>query len=375
MAGFLDKIQSAVFHVAEGIGKTFEKGAALPGRGVATARSGFGAAVQGLKGASIAAGQRAQAGIFNIAEAFGKPRQTLGAAARGLRGMASGAQSRLHAAGFVTPFSKQYFQQIGSVLKQAPRTFGPMIGRGARGAMGGIGSALLGMGMMGGGAAAGMSSSAASGLSKTMGKLGSATGPVALAAMHFKALIAPAALLGAVALLRKFTFGLSESNRDLAKWNGALAASFAKLDIAQMQMDIRQASATGGSAAALNDALADVIREFQPIREDLGILVNLVGISAATGVKSLISMAKQMMIAIPQLKEIVDGLHIIEDEMKKKNKADGFLGNAALSNMAGMGGGGPKGLDPVADGNAGRAKDAFIARPMDKKAFNKRVGL
>jgi hypothetical protein len=182
--------------------------------------------------------------------------------------------------------------------------------------LGGIGS-FFGLG--GGGAAAKTPQVA----QKQQAALDKLMGGVQKAAMLFKALIVPAALAGTVALFRKLTFGLSESNRDLSKWNGALAMSFAKMDIQQMRLDIRQAKATQGTAVGLNDALMEVKQEFQPIREDLGILINLVGISAAKLLKAGIEGVKLMGANFPLLKELVDAAKAIEDGMKKDIQGGG----------------------------------------------------
>lgn len=233
-------------------------------------------------------------------------------------------KQQMASAGFLTG-PVQYAQNLGLALKNAGQHFGPMIGRGAMRTAGGI------AGMFAGGGGSGAVQASSTGKVATgMNKLANNSSGLPKVVGLFHQLVAPAALLGAVALLKKFTFGLSDSNRDLAKWNGALAASFARLDIAQMRMDIQTAQATSGTGSALNDALADVILEFQPIREDLGILVNLVGISATQAIKTMIGIYKQIQTIFPQFKEIVDGLHILEDEMKKKTPGQP-LGNQALN--------------------------------------------
>jgi len=190
-----------------------------------------------------------------------------------------------------------------------------------------------------------------------------------MAAFYFKALIAPAALAGAVLLLRKLTFGLSEANRDLSKWSGALAASFAQLDIAQMRSDIATANASAGTGANLNAALADVIREFQPIREDLANLMNIVGTGVAVHLKNLIALTKEVMATTPWLKKILEKIQKEAEEANKKNREAGFPGNAALGALAAGQFQDPAQLgrqDPFMDGNVARARGAFlepVARP------------
>lgn len=81
--------------------------------------------------------------------------------------------------------------------------------------------------------------------------------------------------------LELFVWGVSESNRSLSRWNGQIAASFAKLDIANMRREIETGEATSGSATAVNTAFNDLLQEMQPIRQDISTIVNSVGVVAA----------------------------------------------------------------------------------------------
>ena len=78
--------------------------------------------------------------------------------------------------------------------------------------------------------------------------------------------------------LRKFAGLIVESNSGLSLWNGAIANSFAELDARQQQRDLEQANATAGTTVTLNRLFGDLQEEFQPIRESLGSVANLLGI-------------------------------------------------------------------------------------------------
>lgn len=81
--------------------------------------------------------------------------------------------------------------------------------------------------------------------------------------------------------LEMFVGTVSESRRDLGRWNGSIAASFAQLDIRRMQGDIKTAEGVSGSTAGLNAAYGDLLEELRPIRQDMMTLINGVGIVAA----------------------------------------------------------------------------------------------
>lgn len=383
MGGFLALLQRLVYQSAEGIGGLVNRGMALPGRSAVGLGRRLGAAASAARGFSVrpflsSVGQKLQSGVYHASEGIGNPGRTLGSLRHGLSQR-----------GFVSS-PREYFQNLGAAGRNFRSSIGDLfqarrqerdasgrflpqqrglLGRAAAGIGGSVGGPLrrLAGSLFGPGASMpgpSTASQAAPGFAGKVAagfaKLASPSLGIPKAVSLFHQLVAPAALLGTVALLKKFTFGLSESNRDLAKWNGALAASFARLDIQQMRMNIRTANATSGTGAELNRQLGEVLTEFQPIREDLGRLVNVVGISAAKGLKTAIEVLKVLADNVPAIKEIRDGLNLIEKEMKK-GQNNKFPGNQVLEAAVGLPGAPVRRLDDVA-----RAHGAFLRRHRDR---------
>ncbi len=71
-----------------------------------------------------------------------------------------------------------------------------------------------------------------------------------------------------------FALGLNEANRNIAMFSGQMAGAMAQLDMAEIQNNIKQAQATGGSGAALADEIRGLKNDFQPLRETIGTLKN-----------------------------------------------------------------------------------------------------
>lgn len=88
---------------------------------------------------------------------------------------------------------------------------------------------------------------------------------------------------GAIGLMygamREFVTGVVEQNRELARWNAAIAASFSKLDVTRMRLQVEQGAATQGGATQLNEQLENLLIEIQPMKQSLGQIFN----SVATG--------------------------------------------------------------------------------------------
>lgn len=91
---------------------------------------------------------------------------------------------------------------------------------------------------------------------------------------------APIWLQGVITGFEKLGKTISETNRDLTKFDGRIADSFARLDFSQLRSRQQVARATSGSAAFLNDSLAALVRELQPMRNALTTVMNGVGILA-----------------------------------------------------------------------------------------------
>jgi hypothetical protein len=157
-------------------------------------------------------------------------------------------------------------------------------------------------------------------------------------------------------LADKFTL----ANRDLAKWNGSIAASFNRLDLARMRLDIQQGKATSGTAGELNRQFGELLKEFQPVREGIGNLVNIVGINLVALSRTALEGLKGLQTIFPQLKEAVKFLEDMNKNLKK-GADEAPLGNQALHALAGRMGGG-----------AGQQLPAGIAPPLPKNFFLRR---
>lgn len=91
----------------------------------------------------------------------------------------------------------------------------------------------------------------------------------------------PAALTTLIQAFETLGRRVSDSNRHLSRFNGVLAASYAQRDVAQLRSDFKTAQGTAGTGAMLNDQLAKLIEEVQPMKETVIRLLNTV---AAIGV-------------------------------------------------------------------------------------------
>lgn len=123
--------------------------------------------------------------------------------------------------------------------------------------------------------------------------------------------------IGLTRRIEQWTTSISEGNRHLARWNGSLAASYAQLDIARMNSTRRTADATAGSAIVLNQAITDLMHEFEPIQESLFTAVNILGIGAAKLAQLLAILLKYS----PLLQLMLAVLNSIEQNTKKDNNA------------------------------------------------------
>lgn len=83
-----------------------------------------------------------------------------------------------------------------------------------------------------------------------------------------------------------FAVNQSNANRELAQFSGRLAASFSRMDLQKLQQDISLARNTEGSAEALNDSIMSLRDTFQPLKEDLNTIKNLIG----TGISTVIEL-------------------------------------------------------------------------------------
>ena len=168
-------------------------------------------------------------------------------------------------------------------------------------------------------------------------------------------------LAGLQYIVRSLTDRFTASNRELANWNGAIAASFNRLDLERMKLDVRQGAATSGTASELNRQFTELLREFQPVREGIGNIVNIVGINLVQLSRTVLECLKGIQDIFPGVKEVVKGIEDMNKEMKKNNK-DAALGNEALSNLTRVGGNFPNLQLPQRAPNNG-----FLRRHKERK--------
>lgn len=99
------------------------------------------------------------------------------------------------------------------------------------------------------------------------------------ASMATAAATAPLWLYGIIKGFERLGQTISETNRDLVRFDERIADSFQRLDFQQLRSRQQMARATGGSASMLNEQLAALIREMQPIRESVTTFLNTAGSS------------------------------------------------------------------------------------------------
>lgn len=106
-----------------------------------------------------------------------------------------------------------------------------------------------------------------------------------------------AAMIAVPKLVERWGTALAESRRNLASYDGRLAAAYARMDVKQIRRDIETARDTGGSSAAVVNELAKLRGMLQPWREDLVRIENAlarVAIESAQGVVFLGNMFRVM---------------------------------------------------------------------------------
>lgn len=135
--------------------------------------------------------------------------------------------------------------------------------------------------------------------------------------------------------LKSFSGLIVESNRGLAMWNGTMAAAFLQLDLLKTHLDIQQAKATAGSAAAANDQFGELLQELQPLRNSVGTIMNILSVFASNTAIFMVEVVKGIPLLGGLLAAANDYLKKIEDALKPKFDANdpmvAFLG--ALKNM------------------------------------------
>lgn len=149
-------------------------------------------------------------------------------------------------------------------------------------------------------------------------------------------------ILAIATLLKTFAERVGEGNRELAKWDGSLAASFAKLDIHRMGLERDTAAETSGSAAMLNESLAELADAIQPIKNDLINALNFLAIIAAQTAKGAVYLER----AMPLMTLVETVVSVLKDMLNLQKQ---------------------QGRDPIADFiNAGKNLGGFGPRaPLD----------
>jgi hypothetical protein len=184
---------------------------------------------------------------------------------------------------------------------------------------------------------------------------GGAGGIVGLARIAGVAGLVAGSLYAVYSAARAFVAGVMETNRDLAKYDGRLAASVARLEMTKLNLEIRQSQAVGPSGEMLNDEFGKLLEDIQPIREAVGIVAT----QFATGLvmlgrvgASVFSLRNLIISAIPLVgRQFADALDAAD---QKKKDDQGRLLNADLRNLRHLGA--PAPANPV----PGMQRPAFI---------------
>lgn len=127
-----------------------------------------------------------------------------------------------------------------------------------------------------------------------------------------------------------FAENISESNRGLKNWNGAIAASFNRLDIKRQGLQIQQGRATQGSTTLLNDQLGKLLEGVQPITNSVATIANLAATGLAFAARVIAEIAKNN----PFIKGAMDALKDIENKLAKEPRVrPDDMGRGALFDL------------------------------------------
>jgi hypothetical protein len=148
-----------------------------------------------------------------------------------------------------------------------------------------------------------------------------------------------------------FVVGVSESNRELGKWNAKIATSFQSLDILRQNLAIQQGVDTQGSTAQLNKTLGELLTEIQPLVTGMSTALNLLAILVGTQFKMNVSIAKLNPTTIMILKMLT----WIEEQLDKWNAHPDKMGAKALEDIRNM-------VPNAADQGTPRPNNAIVPR-------------
>lgn len=166
-------------------------------------------------------------------------------------------------------------------------------------------------GRLGLGAAAGGGAAAAGGL----GVAGIAGVAVGLAA--FGGILA----LAVMPALKKFAEHLNEGNRELARYNGTIAAAFLRLDMGRVYREQAMGNETAGSASSLADAVNELEEAFHPMATSMRSVGNQIAIGAAYIATKIAEVNNALLKHLPGMEWLLEK---IEDNQKDKEKSAQF---------------------------------------------------
>lgn len=125
--------------------------------------------------------------------------------------------------------------------------------------------------------------------------------------------LATAAVLG-IKAVKNFAGSIVDANEPLKKYNGAIAAAYARLEAGNIGRDVQTAHATAGSTSTLADSFDELLDEVRPIKDATITALNLAAIMA-TGIGKLLVLMLKLTIVGPAVIEL---LKKIEDLLKPK---------------------------------------------------------
>lgn len=201
--------------------------------------------------------------------------------------------------------------RMGSVVSGAGRLLS-----GAGTALSGSGAAAGGVGAVGGAAAGGVGAAGGAG-GVAAGTAGAAAGGGAVVAatgpLAAFAGVAVAAF-GLQTAFSKLSQTIAESNRDLAKFSGSIATTFAMMDRQQMVMSFRTARATAGTARGLGEGIMQMREAMQPQIETFTNIKNLAGLGLTKVVILLTKLLEPVTNVVDVVTKFVAAWFGIKDE-------------------------------------------------------------
>lgn len=122
-------------------------------------------------------------------------------------------------------------------------------------------------------------------------------------------------------ILRRFAESVNDANRNMGKFNPAIAQAFRRLDYGDIQREFHRGQATQGTTTELADAIGELRDEVAPLRESATTAMNVLGRAAVNVLGNLVAIAKNTAVLFG-IKQFIDSY---EDKDKKGPGVDELL--------------------------------------------------